>query len=64
MKNPAHCIQWKRSGSNGWKAPIAGGKPAENYTDFEKRVDYNARMIISDELGHSRVSITTAYLGG
>jgi hypothetical protein len=47
----------------GWNAPINGGLKAWRYTREEKLIDYRARMILSEELGHSREQITVAYLG-
>jgi hypothetical protein len=47
----------------GWNAPINGGLKAWRYTREEKLLDYRARMILSEELGHSREQITVAYLG-
>lgn len=46
----------------GWEAPIAGGPTAKELTKEQKRQDRLARMIISSDLGHSRLQITLNYL--
>jgi site-specific recombinase XerC len=43
--------------------PAAGGPTRELLTPAQREADYDARVIISDELGHSREAITAAYLG-
>jgi len=47
----------------GWKCPACGGTVSEQLTDEQKIIDHDARLIISEELGHSREQITTNYLG-
>lgn len=47
----------------GWKAPAAGGPTSEQLTPEQKAVDLQARLAISEELGHHRESITAVYLG-
>ena len=47
----------------GWACPLAGGKRRHQMTDDENRIDREARLKISGELGHSRLSITNTYLG-
>lgn len=47
----------------GWGAPINGGYKSRELTPKQKEIDYRARMIISEQLGHSRESITVNYLG-
>ncbi|PCI36627.1 MAG: integrase, partial [Thiotrichales bacterium] len=44
-------------------SPINGGKNKKAMTQEEKHKDYTAREVIAHELGHSRISITRAYLG-
>lgn len=47
----------------GWAAPIAGG-PLTKMLDAEQRQqDIQARMILTEELGHSRIAITRNYCG-
>lgn len=47
----------------GWEAPINGGPNSRKLTEQQKQIDYKARIIISEELGHSREQITVNYLG-
>ncbi len=47
----------------GWDAPINGGPKSRNLTPAQKQLDYQARMILTEELGHSREQITVNYLG-
>lgn len=47
----------------GWPAPQAGG-PARRALSAEQRaIDARTRLLISEELGHSRGQITSVYLG-
>lgn len=47
----------------GRHAPAAGGKTSKELTADEKKLDKQARLIISMELGHEREQITATYLG-
>lgn len=47
----------------GRDCPAAGGLSSSALGQQEKLVDLEARLIISQELGHSREQITTTYLG-
>ncbi len=47
----------------GWEAPINGGPKSHELTPQQKEIDYQARMILSEELGHSREQITVNYCG-
>jgi len=40
-----------------------GGPSRTQLTPEQREADYDARVIISSELGHSREAITAAYLG-
>lgn len=44
-------------------SPSAGGPTTKNLKGEEKIKDYEARLIISSELGHEREQITAVYLG-
>lgn len=46
-----------------WDAPIAGGTRLKQLTYEQKQIDHQARIILSEELGHSRKYITSNYLG-
>ena len=47
----------------GFPCPAAGGPSRAQLTPEQRENDYEARVIISVELGHSREAITAAYLG-
>ncbi|MEW8024870.1 MAG: phage integrase N-terminal domain-containing protein [Candidatus Thiodiazotropha sp.] len=47
----------------GWRAPAAGGPPVKALTPERKLIDQQARLTISQELGHEREEITSVYLG-
>lgn len=47
----------------GWLAPAAGGPTSKELTEEQKQKDKEVRLLISEELGHHRESITAVYLG-
>ncbi len=47
----------------GRDAPINGGPKAKDLTKEQKQKDHEARVIVSEELGHSRVSVVKNYCG-
>jgi len=47
----------------GWKSPAAGGPTSKQLTPEQLAPDYEARAIVSNELGHARVEIAAVYLG-
>ncbi len=47
----------------GWAAPAAGGPRSKELTVAQKAIDHEARLTISNELGHEREQITAIYLG-
>lgn len=47
----------------GWACPACGGPTARQLTTEQKRIDKEARLMISAELGHGRGQITSVYLG-
>ena len=47
----------------GRHSPAAGGKTSKELNKEEKKLDREARLIISMELGHEREQITAIYLG-
>ena len=48
---------------NGLLCPIQGGRTYKEFNNLEKTWDKVTRERISQELGHSRLSITKIYLG-
>jgi hypothetical protein len=47
----------------GLLCPMAGGVSSKNLKGLEKDLDRRARMILTRELGHSRVAILRIYCG-
>ena len=47
----------------GWSSPAAGGPDPSDMSEIEKETDERSRLIVSRELGHNRIEITTVYLG-
>lgn len=47
----------------GWKCPIAGGVSSKDLDQDQKQIDRDARLQISQELGHEREQITVTYIG-
>ena len=46
----------------GWHSPAAGGPRSNTFSREQKRLDHEARLILSRELGHERAGVTTIYL--
>ncbi len=47
----------------GWTAPAAGGPASKSLSEHDRALDKQARERISQELGHSRETISAVYLG-
>ncbi|PLX39570.1 MAG: integrase [Hyphomicrobiales bacterium] len=47
----------------GWPCPKDGGPAQKELIGHARALDRHARLIVAEELGHSRISITTTYLG-
>lgn len=47
----------------GWAAPAAGGPRSKELTTAQKAIDREARLTISQELGHERENISAIYVG-
>lgn len=45
----------------GWDAPINGGPKSSELTPQQKEIDHRAKMILTEELGHSRKQIISNY---
>ena len=63
MPRPAIERARERLGEPGWSAPTAGGPSSSQLTMTQKAVDREVRLLLTEELGHGREQITTAYLG-
>ena len=48
----------------GWACIAVGGPARKELTPEQKAVDRQARLQISEELGHERLRVTSIYLGG
>lgn len=53
----------ERTDGKGWQAPFNGGRHIKDLSDYERKIDDEARLIISRELGHARKEISAIYLG-
>lgn len=58
-----HELTTQISKSNSWQCPVNGGPEFKNMTKQQKIIDRQARLIVSNELGHSRISIVRRYIG-
>ena len=47
----------------GWACPAQGGPKSKQLTLEQKVIDHKARLTISAELGHGRLSVVAVYLG-
>jgi hypothetical protein len=47
----------------GWEAPINGGLGYKELTPAQRDIDKQARLVLTEELGHSRIQITVNYCG-
>ena len=47
----------------GWAAPAAGGPHSKDLTPAQREIDRQARLTISQELGHGREQVSSIYLG-
>lgn len=54
--------QYRYKQITGVACPKAGGKPQSAMTAAELQADKDARLTIAEELGHSRIDVTKAYL--
>ena len=47
----------------GWVCPVGGGLPSKELDPAQRTLDHKARTLISNELGHARVSVAAVYIG-
>ncbi len=45
----------------GWEAPINGGLKSHELSPEQKKIDHQARMILTEELGHGRIAVVKNY---
>jgi integrase len=55
--------QSRYSELTGWPAPAAGGPTVKALTPEQKAIDQQARLTISQELGHERTQVVGIYIG-
>ena len=48
----------------GWKSPAAGGPSRTSLSAADRSLDHQARLTISQELGHERLAVVKIYLCG
>lgn len=48
---------------NGWDCPFNGGLLSKEMNEIQRSVDLKVRLILTRELGHSRLNILKSYLG-
>jgi DNA-directed RNA polymerase specialized sigma24 family protein len=58
-----HYAQARYQALTGWQAPAAGGPLSKQLSPMQRMQDWEARMMISRELGHEREQATAVYLG-
>jgi hypothetical protein len=64
MHGLRHAYAQRRfEGLAGFPCPAAGGASRAQLTPEQRETDYDARLLVSAELGHAREAITAAYLG-
>ena len=47
----------------GWQCPAVGGPDRKSLTAEQREVDREARLTVSQELGHEREAVVSAYIG-
>ena len=47
----------------GWECPANGGPKSKELTPAQKEIDREARMTITQELGHGRLQVVSQYIG-
>jgi len=47
----------------GWLCPAQGGPASRQLTAEQRNLDHDVRLVISEELGHERLSVVAVYLG-
>ena len=58
-----HYAQLRYEQLTGWACPARGGPTSKQLTPEQKSIDRDARMTITQELGHGRAQVTAIYLG-
>ena len=58
-----HYAQQRYRELTGWLCPVQGGPTSRQLSLEQKEIDRQVRLVISEELGHSRASIVATYIG-
>lgn len=58
-----HYAQERYRELTGWECPANGGPKSKQLTPAQKEIDREARMTITDELGHGRIQVVAQYVG-
>lgn len=58
-----HYAQVRYRELTGWECPHQGGPKRRSLNLMQKQLDRRARLIISNEVGHKRISIVANYIG-
>ena len=58
-----HYAQVRYAELTGWACPAQGGPRSKQLTPEQKIIDHEARMTITQELGHGRLSVVAIYVG-
>lgn len=58
-----HYAQRRFRELTGFECPACGGPMRDEMTEAQYRTDRSVRKVVSAELGHSRVAVTSVYLG-
>ena len=58
-----HYAQTRYRELTGWECPANGGPKSKQLTPEQKEIDRDARMTITQELGHGRLQVVAQYVG-
>ena len=58
-----HYAQARYRELTGWECPANGGPKSRQLTAEQKLIDREARMTITQELGHGRLQVVAVYIG-
>jgi hypothetical protein len=58
-----HYAQDRYRELTGWECPANGGPKSKELTPAQKEIDREARLTITQELGHARLQVVSQYVG-
>jgi hypothetical protein len=56
-------VQHRYEELTGWECPAVGGPDSKALTPEQREADREARLTISQELGHEREAVVSDYIG-